>query len=322
MKIKKMILIALVFAVPVLLNAQEQSTAPAQAKREGERTTEAVNAVKKHEAELKSGVDTRLPWEKKKGLERHKMLSVIHGTHKIDIHPAKQADGIKTGLVIAYGHIIPPPYKVEYVADKLVINGVQVKPSLIRERENDLQIKSAPPANKKEELWKGTKIEDVAQELYVNGLKNKPLEKVQREIIELISKSTDVYENPVWVSEKALRVQLAGSHIQYLMQFSEKPIVVLSPVELKRQSDERTGKAQKSILESVKKQLEKGKTIGFLSNGGEVDHWDPRGDVNEVMGEKGLTKDQRIEKLHDKNFTYDIAVDIVDNYAPSEWQTK
>lgn len=111
MKTAKAILIISVFAAPVLLHAQEQSTAPAQA-----------TAQKMAGAVLTP-------------IETARKLTRIKGSRKIEIKPIKQADGIKFGMVVAYGHLIPGPYKVEIVADKVFVNGVQVSPSLVAERD-------------------------------------------------------------------------------------------------------------------------------------------------------------------------------------------
>ena len=58
--------------------------------------------------------NSRVPWQKETALKRHMLLTRIKGSRRIEIHPVRQAEGISTGLVIAYGHIIPPPYKIEF----------------------------------------------------------------------------------------------------------------------------------------------------------------------------------------------------------------
>jgi hypothetical protein len=320
MKISKVVLIALAFTAPALLHAQGQSTTPAQAKDEN--ASEALKAVNTRKAELKSGVDTRLPLEKKTGLERHKLLSVIKGSHKIVIHPIKQSDGIKTGLVIAYGHVIPPPYTVEYVGEKLMINGVQISPSLVREREVVAQKKTHLVANKIDQAWKGAQIEYAAQKLYTSGLKTKSLEAVQGEISMLINKSTDVFQNPIWLGRKTLHVKLTGSGLLSSLQFSETPRVVEKEETTKRNAAERAEKSNASYLDLLRKQLEGGQTIVFLSNGCEVGGQGIHDQVNPIMKEMGLTRDQRIEKLHDAGVDYDFADDIVDNYDLNEWRAK
>lgn len=51
--------------------------------------------------------------------------------YKTEINPVTPETGITTGHVIAYGHYIKPPYKVEIVSDTMLfINGVQIFPVL------------------------------------------------------------------------------------------------------------------------------------------------------------------------------------------------
>lgn len=303
MKILKISFIALIVFVPLFAIAQEQSTAPVRG----------------------SGARTRLPWENKTGLERHKMLSVIQGSRKITVKPITQSEGINTGLVVAYGHVIPAPYKVEYLDNKLIINGVQVQPSLVREREDSSKKKNHPQvsATGKRDAWKGAKIDDTAQELYRNGLKTKSLENVHQEIIEYIKKSTDVYENPVWTGKNSLKVQLVGSHIQGFIQFSDKQRANVNSDELDKQAKERVNKVQELSVASIKRSLNNNGTLVFFSDGGQFNGAeDIRKSVNQIMENKALNRDERIEKLKDSIFSgdYEPAIDVVDNYGAAEWQ--
>jgi hypothetical protein len=50
--------------------------------------------------------------------------------YKIEINPITPSEGITTGHVIAYGHYIKPPYKVEVRDTCVFINNVQVWPPL------------------------------------------------------------------------------------------------------------------------------------------------------------------------------------------------
>jgi|GEM_PF-2468567 len=53
--------------------------------------------------------------------------------YKIDIHQVTPDSGITTGHIIAYGHYIKPPYKVEVKDTIVYVNGVQIYPVLMPE---------------------------------------------------------------------------------------------------------------------------------------------------------------------------------------------
>jgi hypothetical protein len=53
-----------------------------------------------------------------------------HGAYKVDIKQITPKDGIKTGHLIAYGHYIKPPYKIEVKDSILTVNNVQILPKL------------------------------------------------------------------------------------------------------------------------------------------------------------------------------------------------
>lgn len=314
MKTIKTILAVLVISAPLQVSAQDKGTAPAPTKVSEANTSEALKAVEKRKAELKSGADTRLSWEKKTGYERHKALSGIKGSRNVEIHLVTPTDGIPTGLVIAYGHVIPGPYNVESIDEKLLINGVQVKPSIVKARER--KIKAA--TNSSDASAKAVKIERDVQDYYLSKIKTLPIADVKSKIADLISKSTDIYKNPEWLSDTALQVDLIGSSLQHTIRFSKSEAFVPS----KRVTAEQLKKGEDSYVEMYKSMLRAGQTVVFLSNESEVGGENIREKVNPIMKEKGLTKIQRIEKLHSAGIDYDFAEDISDNYVSSEWDRK
>ena len=311
MKIKTADLLMLGFLlwVPLLPQAFGQGTQSDKKSRTGQ--------------EGKKDTDKRLAWEKETGLKQHMMLTRITGSRRIEIHPAKQTDGIATGLVIAYGHVIPPPYRIEYQDGRLVINGVQIKPSLLLEREQGPNSPSSHGARKGHPL-RATHIEDVAQELYTQKLRTESLEAVQAEILALIAKSTDVFENPKWISRDLLNVTLAGSGALLQMQFSSVARPVFNAKESRQREQEGERRARNQSLSWIKKGLELGYCEIFLSVGTQGSQRDVRelaSNVNQKMADGALSREQRIEKLRDKAVRgYDFALDVVDNYNKAEWQ--
>lgn len=317
MKTIKMILAVLVVSAPLQVSAQDKGTAPAHAKASDANTSEALKAVEKRKAELKSGTDTRLSWEKKTGYERHKALSGIKGSRNVEIHLVTPTNGIPTGLVIAYGHVIPGPYNVESIDEKLLVNGVQVKPSIVKARERKMKA----TGNNNDASIKAVKIERDVQKYYLNNVKTLPMADVKSKITDLINQSTDVYKNPEWLSDTALQVDLIGSSLQHTISFS-KSRSFWENIPSKRVSAEQSKKSEESYVEMYKSMLRAGQTVVFLSNESEVGGENIREKVNPIMKEKGLTKTQRIEKLHSVGIGYELAEDIADNYVSSEWDHK
>jgi hypothetical protein len=270
---------------------------------------------------LLTGALSNLPtqsWaEGKTGLARYKALFGNIRSRKIAINPSKSAAGIKTGLVVAYGHIIPPPYQLEWVDGKLMVNGVQVEPSLVKEREDVLP---AVTPEQQRMSDRRREIKKAAEQLFVTEINTKPLEEVHANVIALIKKSSDVFENPQWSGRDTLIAHWAGTTIKTVMSFPEKPRIVLSQEEI----DRRARQAQETSLSRMKTKLGRGEVLVFTSVGGQGDGRDYRNEVNEIMSKKGLAEEQRIEMLKDKVFggDYGMALDVIENYSPEEWKTK
>ncbi|MBI5240067.1 MAG: hypothetical protein HY926_06315 [Elusimicrobia bacterium] len=320
MKIKilhvELILVCLFFAGTVCREAFAQGTS--------DKKSEAGPDVRGQNG--KEAKDARLPWEKETGLKQHMMLTRIKGSRKIDIHPVKQAEGITTGLVIAYGHVISPPYKFEYQGKKLFVNGVQVRPSLVLERE-PRQLLPLLTRGQAEATFKGTQIQRAAQELYSSGLKTKPLKEVQAEIVALVMKSTDVFLRAEWISDRALNAKEVVSGAVSEMRFSADPPVELTPKESQRREEENARWENEELTSRMRRVLGAGHCWIFLSQGtagdqGEFGIFGPK--VNQIMAELGLTREQRIEKIKAEvgRGRYEFALDVVDNYDPAEWKLK
>jgi hypothetical protein len=209
-----------------------------------------MEAVKKHKAEIKNGTHKPSKLDKLKGLERYKFLSVIKGSHKIDIAPITPKDGIKTGIVIAYGHVIKPPYKIYYEGDNLMINNVQVRPSLVRERAR--KMKKFPKPFPKGYVSKSTQIDDAIKKMYMEGLKTKSVEEVQDEITEFILKSSDVYVNPKWTSDETMRIKFTGSDVSGTIRFRKTPLPKISPEAREKWHKKRKTEMHESMIETVK----------------------------------------------------------------------
>src|SRR3569832_1186698 len=85
---------------------------------------------------------------------------------KLPVNPKQPSKGINSGRIVIYGHLIPPPYALQYRGEKLFVNGIQVDPSPLTEKRNaniiiDEEMKAL--GNRMEKFIK------TARKLYANG---------------------------------------------------------------------------------------------------------------------------------------------------------
>ncbi|MBI5622278.1 MAG: hypothetical protein HY924_00720 [Elusimicrobia bacterium] len=250
------------------------------------------------------------------GLKRFLELSrhSLRGSRKLHIVPAKQAEGIRTGLIMAYGHIIPPPYKIDWEGSRLIVNGVQVSPSLLSEQE---------PGDSPAKYYRGdqarsarrSEVKKAIQEIYQREKGTKSQSDIQKDIVDFVLKSSDAFINPTWAGEYELYVQEAETQLRHAIDLNQGP----PPSESEK--TQRAARARLSYVNSLQKGLRQGAFIMFYSSGGSGTGWDVRKQVKEIMNTPNLTRDQRVELLKERVFkNYDPALDVVDNYDAKEWK--
>lgn len=73
--------------------------------------------------------------ERESAYEAFKRNDVLrYRSRKIELAPRIPDRGIMSGLVMAYGHVLRPPFEVAGQGAQLIVNGVMLKPSLLDER--------------------------------------------------------------------------------------------------------------------------------------------------------------------------------------------
>jgi hypothetical protein len=247
-------------------------------------------------------------------LEKFQRLSRITGSRKISIKQVRPHEGIGTGTVMAYGHVIRPPYKIEYSGSRLLINGVQVIPSLVKERTR----KSNPPKRLSPEK---RAVEDkvgeliiVAKKMYSSRKEGSSLEAMHGDILLILGKHPDLIKNPRWQSE-VLCYATPAYPFDQCVNFAPSS---LPPPEA---MSGRESEAKAMQIKQIEDYLKKGDWVCFGSFGLLRTQSDPRKRVNEIMKDVSLSRDQRIELLKERAFkSYDLALDVADNYSQEEWQ--
>ena len=227
----------------------------------------------------------------------------------ISIQPHQPKKGITSGLVIAYGHRISPPYVIENKEGKLFVNGVQVKPSLINEREfkaHPLPVMSDAAKAVNESLWRTeTELKDMARK----GVSPDDILKFAK--------------NQPHVNG----AKLGGTREVILNEEdSALPMHVMLPLpgEVLPSAMEKTARAssaQHSELLNVQRHLKKGECVIFV-DGGMSGHLLTRtfpAVIRETMENPALSGEEKFRRLHE-TLKFEPAVrDILANFTPEEW---
>lgn len=287
MRIAKIALITLVILLPGLANAQEK------------------------------GSTQEKTWGKLTPFERAKKTSRIKGSRKLDIKPVVPVDGITTGCVIAYGHFLRPPFAVSYVEHKLVINGVQVEPSLLLEREQ--KNKKPVAAGSLNLAQRRIDVSKEIREKYQKE-KNSKSESQLRSDILAFAKSKDGVFDAKW-DNNAFMISFSSS---LGFGFMELDAPVKPENWTSKSKDVRLQEAEQQSMEMVKSTLGMGDCLVFGGDAGRMSIKDPRENVIKIMADEKTTVEQKAELLGQRAFlgSYEEAFDVIENYNSREWDLK
>lgn len=242
---------------------------------------------------------------------------------RIDVTPQTPVDGIKTGLVIVFGHVIKGPYRIEFGDHKMLVNGIVVDPSPVKQR----QFKH--PMTTPEELSRAHEVTDFthrAQAIYREEKDSIPDEVLQKKILDFV-KSQKGVKDARWEGKSYLSVKLAEDKYDsygYGIMFSKAPAVV-EPPETAETRAARTKSIQAHYLEELEGDLRRGKSLFFLSDGGVFhDYLDVRKKVNAIMLNTQLSQDEKIKQLRESVFEGNLgaALDVAANYHADEWKVE
>lgn len=245
-------------------------------------------------------------------LERFKKISGIQ-SRKISISPDKNVKGIETGIVMAYGHIIPPPYHVEYVGNHLLVNGVQVEPSLVKERHRRQRPVRKLSPEKAAKQRKSGEIIQSAQSLYESEKKSSSADVARKKATELLLKHSDEIQNLIWHGEELCYTTPAYAFSQCVNWGAAK---ILNPANwAKNEAESKT-----LTVSTMERELRNGNWLCFGSTGGWTARKDMRSQVRAIMADSNLQGEQKVEALKERVFgNYTLALDVVENYDATEW---
>ena len=248
----------------------------------------------------------------KKLLEMEKKLDERRiGPHKIEIAPTIETLGIQTGVLMAYGHVFRAPYRVERVDKRILVNGVQVLPSLLAERKEKANPwkPSEGSTEDREKLHRMETLRQEAEQIY-----KKSWFGARRKILALLTQHPDLFSD-IQVSDTGAEVSFKpfNSASRYGWGF----VSIFSSPEIIDKNERNNREDQKSYIE---RDLRSGLFVAITSNDQTGAMNDPRGRVNVIMRDAALTRDQRLSQLMDI-FNYGTALDVIENYSAIEWAT-
>lgn len=233
------------------------------------------------------------------------------GPHKIEITPTIGTSGIQTGVLMVYGHILHAPYKIERVEKQILVNGVQVLPSLLAER----KLKSNPwkppelSAEDRERYHLMESVRQQAEKIYKTSWFG-----ARRKIFALLSQHPGLFSE-VQVSDNGVEVSFISFNLKSRQGWIFESM--FSSPEVIDKNERNNREEQKDLIE---RDLRAGQFVVITSNDQSGAMNDPRGRVNAIMHDSALARDERLSQLTDI-FNYGTALDVLENYSESEWAT-
>jgi hypothetical protein len=262
--------------------------------------------------------------------------------YKTSLHPETPNEGITTGHVIAYGHYIKPPYKLEIREDTLLfLNGIRIHPPFPskirleearREREKyEKAIEISEPHRKRLRA-----LINKGEELYKEIAPKKGREAAVEAVSELLKKDSLMVDVKVVSRQKEYILLEVQYYLPGLFMPPEDPLGELvelrmhSPKSTPTISDEERLKRKKSSVvrmkEKAEKDLGKGHVLMTINVSVclnvlfEMHFWR----IVEVLRDINQTFSEKLEKLcgWDIGLLEDGAKELLYNYDPDEWPEK
>jgi hypothetical protein len=225
--------------------------------------------------------------------------------------------GINTGLVIAYGHPIAPPYHFEYRGSLLFVNGVQVEPSLIQQRDYD-QLPKKMTDGVANEMNQLIELEHKVKSVFAERHGTIPDDELRAQLLGMV-RAHPMIKDAKWTNSKVLSYKRTNDpHDSFsngiILRFTGHSASAATT----RKSSEQL---HQEHINQFEEHLKSGGCLFFLSDGGVWRGMDMRKDVNQIMNRSDLSASEKEQKLHSVfNGTSGPDLDISANYNASEWK--
>lgn len=230
----------------------------------------------------------------------------------VKIAPIAQSTGVPSGLVIAFGHVIPRPYRFKHDDSKLFVNGVQLIPSPVAEKEGE-KIRALVKDDRRKLLKELERVETRARAMFDER-------RSHEEILQFVKSQASVIGDAKWEGERVMTLRLVGDkHFMHMLQFQGMTQETKKQV----QSIADPKELQKRLIVQYEHDLVSGICLFFSSDNGVMRISDPRSKVIEVMQNEGMSADQRERELAEIfSMNRIAALDVLANYSAAEWALK
>jgi len=177
-------------------------------------------------------------------------VSIISQERRSTVLKETQGDGIESGVVIAFGNIVEPPYLITPVDGKILINGIIFSP---REQDPSIQrenIQVSEAQMRRYELFQSIPIK------YLEIYKREGKVKANEEILTFLKDNPLIEE--IGFKEEYLVIQFTDSHIEWIDMDS----YIKNDSGFYPNSDEKAASRLKQIP-NLRSYLEAGNVIAF-----------------------------------------------------------
>lgn len=243
---------------------------------------------------------------------------------RVDVAP-KTSGGISSGLIIVFGHAIKPPYKITFENDRLLVNGIVVKPS-------PMQLKEQAHAHKTATASDVAAAQDVnalmkwTEDTYREKKGTIPDEELEKEISAHVT-AQKIVKAAKWTSKDRLEVTVDTGQGPFNLGIALRKSAPASHSEEEIRA--RAKKAQDATVTALEGQLKRGECVFFTTDGAETgcgvrrDEKKVRMKVAEIMDDSKLSRDEKTSRLRELlGDDLDAALDVTANYRTDEWVEK
>ncbi|MDO9390939.1 MAG: hypothetical protein Q7U71_04105 [bacterium] len=232
--------------------------------------------------------------------------------YKMEINPITPSAGITTGHVIAYGHYIRPPYKVEVRDTCVFVNNVQVHPILwtpgmIEERRKALNAKTVEEKKREAVLNQSHKLYDSLIAENVKSIE------AMRKVVDYLRSHKDCGDSIISYDEHTVHFYLRKSDVKglrtYYPKIETKTIKpVITPEQVAKQFEQ-------SYIKSLKKgRLKIISSAGSISSsfGGDFKN------IRAILLNKNISQQDKFIRINEMT-SVEHALMMLYNYKASEW---
>ena len=236
----------------------------------------------------------------------------------IEVRGVPDGVGVSSGLVVVYGHPLQQPYHFVHRDHRLFINGVQVEPTLIMQRESD-KTRHDMTTDDAQRFGQLQDLAKKARSAYFEKHGKVADEKLRADILAMV-RSHRLIKDAEWAGDQILYHQ-KGAY--------EAVTTAISFLPRSARADAKPKKAPEQLVADHVKDLEDHLKSGGCLFYGTVGAWqgpayacaDIKKSVRQIMNQPTLSTDEKETKLRGVfNDSHEAPLDIIANYRADEWK--